>query len=164
MSYDHPTQHDNMLSNTERAKVTAYRLLMANVYELASVSRRNSETFARQQNVTVTQWHTMSVLSDDHVASVPQIAARLGVTRQAVQRVANQLLDSRYVEGVSNPRHETSPLLRLTTAGQDVLTTLWEVSDGPRAEMLAGVDAAELVEAADLVQVLISALKRGEKQ
>ena len=153
-----------MLSNIDRVKVAAYRLLMASVYELAAVSRRESEAFARQQNVTVAQWHTMSVLSDGHAATVPQIAARLGVTRQAVQRVADQLLDSGRVEGVSNPRHETSPLLRLTPAGQDVLTTLWEVSEAPRAEMLAEIDTTRISEANSTIKALISGLQRGGSQ
>ena len=144
--------------------MSAYRLLMANVYELAAVSRRESEVFARQQSVTVTQWHTMSVLSDGHAASVPRIAARLGVTRQAVQRVADQLVNGGHVEHVSNPRHETSPLLRLTPAGEDALTTLWELSDVPRAAMLAGIDAEKISEAAGTLHALIIGLKGGESR
>jgi DNA-binding MarR family transcriptional regulator len=151
-----------MLSKKDRAKVASYRLLMANVYELAAVSRRESEIVARQQNVTVTQWHTMSVLSDGNAASVPQIAARLGVTRQAVQRVADQLLHSGHVERVTNPKHDTSPLLRLTSAGDEVLSELWELSDAPRARMLADVDAAKLHEATSTLQAVISALKGSE--
>lgn len=145
----------------QREKVAAYRLLMANVYELAALSRRDSETVARQVGVTVTQWHTMSVLSDqDAGASVPQIAARLGVTRQAVQRVVDQLLAGGHVERVANPHHETSPLVQLTGPGHEVLANLWELSDPPRAAMLTGADAARLDDARRTLQELIASLQK----
>lgn len=152
-----------MLSNTDRAKVDAYRILMAQVYELAAVSRRDSESIAAEQGVTVTQWHTMSVLSEGATATVPQVAARLGVTRQAVQRVADHLVDRGLLQRISNPRHDTSPLLQLTPSGDDVLRRLWDHSDGPRARMLADVGTRSMEEAAATLQDLLAALKeRGQ--
>lgn len=148
-----------MLSKDERAKVDAYRVLMAQVYELAAVSRRDSESVAGPIGVTVTQWHTMSVLSDGAAATVPQVAARLGVTRQAVQRVADQLVDRGHLEKVANPQHDTSPLLRLTPSGTEVLQQLWARSDEPRARMLAGVELGRLDEAASTLGDLLLALK-----
>lgn len=146
-----------MLSSADRIKVDAYRRLIADVYELAAVSRRVSESVARQQGVTVTQWHTMSVLSGE-AATVPQVASRLGVSRQAVQRVADQLVASGHLARLTNPRHETSPLFRLTPAGEEVLGRLWELSDAPRAAMLADVDPVQLRAAEETLRTLIVGL------
>ncbi len=148
-----------MLSNIERAKVDAYRILMAQVYELAAVSRRDSESIAAGRGATVTQWHTMSVLSDGTTATVPQVAARLGVTRQAVQRVADQLLERGHLQRIANPHHDSSPLLQLTPSGEEILKRLWEDSDGPRARMLRDVEARRMDEAAATLQDLLVALK-----
>ncbi len=152
-----------MLSNSDRARVDAYRLLMANVYELAAVSRRSSEALARRRGMTVTQWHTLSVLSGGRAATVPVVAARLGVTRQAVQRVADQLVDSGHLERTANPHHHTSPLLRPTAAGEQVLQELWETSDAPRAAMLTGLDAARLDEATATLHALVVALNGSDE-
>jgi DNA-binding MarR family transcriptional regulator len=62
----------------------------------------------------------MSVLSEDAL-TVPQAARRLGTSRQNVQRVANELVAEGILETHHNPDHQTSPLLRLTDAGQAVL-------------------------------------------
>lgn len=132
---------------------------MAQVYELAAVSRRDSESVAAAHGTTVTQWHTMSVLSDGTTATVPQVAARLGVTRQAVQRVADHLVARGYLQRITNPHHESSPLLQLTPAGDELLQRLWEDSDGPRARMLVDVEARRMGEAAATLQDLLVALK-----
>lgn len=132
---------------------------MAHVYELAAVSRRDSESVAAAHGTTVTQWHTMSVLSDGTTATVPQVAARLGVTRQAVQRVADHLVERGYLQRIANPHHDTSPLLQLTPTGDEVLQQLWEDSDGPRARMLVDVETRRLGEAAVTLQDLLVALK-----
>lgn len=148
-----------MLSRSERTKVDAYRDLMASVYELAAVSRRDSESLARPTGVTVTQWHTMSVLSGGAEATVPQVAQRLGVTRQAVQRVVDQLLTDGSVAKLDNPHHEGSPLLRLTPRGADILQQLWERSDTPRATMLSDIDTASIAQATGTLRDLLQALK-----
>ena len=43
------------------------------------------------------------------------------MTRQAVQRVANELVGDGLMDLDANPDHRTSPLLRLTKAGHNVL-------------------------------------------
>jgi hypothetical protein len=41
----------------------AYRLFIADVYELAGQSRRTSESLARELGQTAARWHVLSVLS-----------------------------------------------------------------------------------------------------
>src|ERR1700757_2310208 len=52
-----------------------YRLLMADVYELAGLSRRTSEAIARELGQTVARWHVLSVLSAGP-CTVPAAARR----------------------------------------------------------------------------------------
>jgi len=81
-----------------------YRLLMADVYELAGLSRRTSEAIARELGQTVARWHVLSVLSAGP-CTVPATARRLGLTRQGVQRVADDLLAARLLKASPNPDH-----------------------------------------------------------
>ena len=153
-----------MLSIADRTRTAAYRLLIANVYELAAVSRRASESIAAEHGVTVTQWHAMSVLSDDDV-TVPAIARRLGVTRQAVQRVADQLVSSGHVEPRKNPSHSSSPVMHLTDLGHQTLRDLWEASDDPRAQLTRGLSAEEVLAAsATLQKLLLDGFKTAESE
>ena len=51
------------------------------------------------------------------VRTVPQIARRMGLTRQAVQRIANQLVEDGLAAFTDNPDHRGSPILSLTDRG-----------------------------------------------
>ena len=98
----------------ERERVDAYRLLMADVYELAGESRRSSEKLAREQGQTAARWHLLSVLSDGS-RTVASAARRLGLARQSVQRVVDDLARAGLVELHDNPDHRRAPLVGLRT-------------------------------------------------
>jgi DNA-binding MarR family transcriptional regulator len=139
--------------------VEAYRLLIADVYELAGVSRRTSEELARVEGQTVARWHVLSVLSDGP-RSVPSAARRLGLAPQSVQRVVLDLVESGHVVAVDNPDHVRSPLMRLTDAGRTTVERLFERSEVDRAAVLdrAGVSTEELASAREVVRKLVAAL------
>jgi DNA-binding MarR family transcriptional regulator len=134
-------------------------LLVADVYELAGVSRGSSEQLASEQGQTVARWHVMSVLSDQ-AFTVPAIARRLGLTRQSVQRVADELVDEGVVKRSDNPDHQRSPLLALTTEGRETLRKIVAASDADRSQRLAraGVTVAELDAARETLRKLLSVL------
>jgi len=115
----------------------AYRLLVADVYELAGRSRRTSEALARALGQSVARWHLMSAVSDQP-RSVASAARRLGLARQSVQRVADQLLADGLVRSSADPADARAPRLALTAAGRRALAELVERSDQQRAAQLAG--------------------------
>lgn len=142
-------------------RLTAYRLLIADVYELAGASRRSSERLASRVGQTAARWHVMSVVSDEPF-TVPAIARRLGLTRQGVQRVVNELVDAGLARLEPNPDHARSPLLSLSAEGHRVLTDLFGRSDESRRTLLdrAGVTAEELAEARRVIRAVAAAFNR----
>ncbi|OLF13384.1 MarR family winged helix-turn-helix transcriptional regulator [Actinophytocola xanthii] len=138
----------------------AYRLLIADVYELAGLSRRTSEDLARASGQTAARWHVLSVLSDG-ARTVPSAARRLGLAPQSVQRVVNDLLADGQVETRSNPDHARSPLIALTDQGRHTLDELFARSDRDRTELLhhAAVDAPSLRQAGEVIRALLHALR-----
>ena len=140
-------------------RAESYRLLVADVYELAGVSRGSSEQIASEQGQTVARWHVMSVLADQ-AFTVPAIARRLGLTRQSVQRVADELVDEGVVKRSGNPDHQRSPLLALSTEGRETLRKIVIASDADRSQRLAraGVTVAELDAARETLRKLLSVL------
>ena len=140
--------------------VEGYRLLIADVYELAGVSRRTSEDLARSVDQTAARWHVLSVLSDGP-RTVPSAARRLGLAPQSVQRVVADLVASGHLEAVDNPDHVRSPLMRLTELGRSAVNELFARSADNRADVLAraGVTADELAVARGVLRKLVSALR-----
>jgi DNA-binding MarR family transcriptional regulator len=139
--------------------VAEYRLLIADVYELAGRSRRISERDAAALGTTVARWHVLSVVSQDAL-SVPEIARRLGQVRQGVQRVVDELVADGQLDSETNPRRARSPRFRATAAGLGTLESLWTESEPRRADLLArsGLDAADLQRTREIVRRLLEVL------
>lgn len=124
----------------------AYALLVAEVFDAAGVLRRYGERIAASAGQTQARWQLLSVVSIGDW-TVPSAAERLGTSRQAVQRIANDLVDDGLASFEDNPRHRRSPFLRLTPEGAQVLAEI-----GGEARRSYRTLAPKLAEA-DLVKV-----------
>src|SRR5271155_3223584 len=94
-------------------QMDAFALLVADVYDTAGVLRRQGEQTAGTEGQTQARWQVLSVISDGDW-TVPMAADRLGTSRQAVQRIGNELVDEGLAAFDENPRNQRSPFLRLT--------------------------------------------------
>jgi DNA-binding MarR family transcriptional regulator len=148
-----------MLSTSQADDLTAYRLLIADVYELAGESRRSSEALARELDQTAARWHVLSVVSDG-LRTVASSARRLGLARQSVQRVVDDLAAGGLVDLVDNPDHARAPLVALTDRGRTTLDTLIRRSDADRSAMLdlAGLHRDDLDAARTVIRALVAGL------
>jgi len=94
--------------------------LFSEVFEAAAVGRRSGTEIAAAVGQTQARWQTLWTLGTGSL-TVPQIARRLGQTRQNIQRLANELAEERLVDFADNPDHKRSPLVSLTERGRSVL-------------------------------------------
>ena len=85
---------------------------------------------------------------------------RLGTTRQAVQRSTDELLARGLAITEANPDHRTSPFIRLTPAGHEVLARISHAAMISRKRWLPDSDAAELEVAHVVVRRLRDALRQ----
>jgi DNA-binding MarR family transcriptional regulator len=148
-----------MLSNMD--EVEAYRLLIADIYELAGISRRTSEKLANATGQTAARWHVLSVLSDGP-RTVPAAARRLGLATQSVQRVVTGLIASGHLEARPNPDHARAPLVALTEQGRTSADELFASSRADREDVVAraGVTAKQLAQTRKVLRALSEALRR----
>ncbi len=146
-------------------KLEAYRLLVADVYELAGISRRTSEQLAQGVGQTAARWHLMSVLSESEL-SVAAAARRLGLARQSVQRVADGLVRDGHVRVRPDPADRRAPLLGLTGSGRVLMEELFVRSSEQRATAMAraGVSMADLTRARDTIRALAAVLEPSSEE
>ena len=109
--------------------------LYAELFEAAGASRRWGEILASRQGLTQAQWQTLWIAATGPL-TVPQIARRLGVSRQNVQRVANDLAAAGMATFGQNPDHKSSPLLDLTPAGRSALDRINTAAAGYNQALL----------------------------
>jgi DNA-binding MarR family transcriptional regulator len=105
------------------ATISLLPLIVADTYELAGRFRANGEAIAGTIGQTQARWQVMSAASVEP-RTVPQIARRLGVTRQNVQRIADLLVAEDWAGFEPNPDHRGSPHLVLNRRGRDALDRL----------------------------------------
>lgn len=125
----------------DRARALAF--LVADVYELAGALRRSGDVLAGRVDQSQARWQLLSVASDGQW-TVPAIARRLGVTRQAVQRVADALAEEGLLRFLDNPAHRRSPLVELTRSGRSSLLRITESSERWRTRVASGLSAGEI--------------------
>ena len=78
------------------------------------------ESLARPVGLTAAWWQVLGAVLDEPL-SVAQIARKIGVTRQSVQRVADILASDELAEYRPNPAHRRAKLLHPTEQGRVVV-------------------------------------------
>lgn len=136
-------------------------LLVADIYEAAGLLRRSGEAIAGAEGQTQARWQLLSVVSDSP-RSVAQAARRLGITRQGVQRVANDLVREDLAEFRFNPDHRSSPLLSLTPAGQETLRRITTRAAQFHEMLTAGIPPNDIIAARALLRRLMDQMRQHE--
>jgi DNA-binding MarR family transcriptional regulator len=132
-------------------------LLIADIFEAAGHFRRIGEAIAGRQEQTQARWQLLSVASGDP-HTVPDAARRLGISRQAVQRVANDLVEAGLLRFAENRDHRTSPLLELTTSGTAVLVRMTRDAAALHRRLVPSLSAGRIAAARTVLCELSAAL------
>jgi DNA-binding MarR family transcriptional regulator len=132
-------------------------LVVADVFELAGRFRTLGEGIAHRVGQTQARWQVMSAASGGTL-TVPQIARRLGVTRQNVQRIANGLVSEGWATFEDNPDHRSSPHLVLNERGRTALAQLAEAALEHHAGLARRLGATGVDELHHGLRRLIAAL------
>jgi len=93
------------------------------VIQLEAHFSRAGESIAASGGQTLARWLALEMVFDKP-ATVAQIARRLGLTRQSVQRVADLLAHDRLTGYASNPAHQRSKLVQITPRGLRALRAI----------------------------------------
>ena len=141
--------------------LTGKPLVIADVYELAGRLRRNADRLTAPLGQSQARWQVLSAASGGK-HTVPQLARRLGVARQNVQRVADLLVGERLAAFEDNPDHKTSPYLVLTEAGRATLQQLMDNARTYYRELASSLSNDDLASLRASLRTFLRALDRRE--
>ena len=105
------------------------------------------------QGLTSARWQVLGAI-EDAPASVAQIARDMGLTRQAVQRLANELAADGFVAFAENPQHRRAKLVRLTETGAGSLRTVMRRQAAWSNQLAEGIAAKDLHTALTVIRTL----------
>jgi DNA-binding MarR family transcriptional regulator len=151
-----------MLSIGGAAVPDEVALFVADVFEAAGSLRRLGEHTAQAEGLTQARWQVLSVVSEEAL-TVPQAARRLGVSRQNVQRVANDLVTLGHAAYAPNLDHRSSPLLTLTPGGRAALSRVTERASTLNRTLFAGFAEGELEAARSVLRRVLAELDRHDR-
>ena len=132
--------------NSDLSPAALLPLIVADVYELAGRFRAAGEAIAATVGQTQARWQVMSAASGAPLTAA-QIARRLGVTRQNVQRIADLLVAENWATFEPNPDHRTAPHLVLNARGRSALAEITKAAHASHAKLarrLAGADVGAI--------------------
>lgn len=133
--------------------------LLVEVIRLGELFTQTGESLARHEGQTLARWLVLETL-EDGPKPVAEIARRLRLTRQSVQRVADLLEGDGLTAYEANPRHRRAKLARLTPAGVRVLARIQRAQHEWADRHGAEVGLGDLERAAELLGRIRGVLTR----
>lgn len=115
---------------------------------------------AAEEGLTAALWQALGpVALAGRPLTVPQIARRMGLTRQAVQASVNRLLSEGLAETGENLDHRRSPLIRLTPLGRQKYEAIDRRQIRWINELSTGLKLSDIAAAARLLHDLSDRLE-----
>ena len=119
---------------------------------------------AARERLTPARWQVLGAVAlAGRPLTVPQIARRMGLTRQAVQASVNRLLAEALVEACDNLDHRRSPLIALTKRGSQKYAAVDQRQVRWINELSAGLKITDLAAAVRALRELGDRLETNER-
>jgi DNA-binding MarR family transcriptional regulator len=98
-----------------------------------------------REGLTSARWQVLGAIAlAERPLTVPQIARRMGLTRQSVHATVRRLIIDGLAESAPNADHRRSRLVRLTELGERTYAAIDRRQAGWVNELARGIDRAEL--------------------
>ena len=117
-------------------------------YWLRYVSNHVSHTFARKleaENVTVAEWAVLRELYGEETIAPSRLAARLGLTRGAISKLADRLIAKGFINREANTDDGRAHRLALTSTGKSLVPKLSVLADQNDAEFFGDLTTDERI-------------------
>jgi DNA-binding MarR family transcriptional regulator len=101
--------------------------VILSIFRANGVILAAGDRLAAAEGLTSARWQVLGAIAvAEHPLTIPQIARRMGVTRQSVHATVNRLAADGLLERLPNIDHRRSPVIDLTGAGRAAYTAIDE--------------------------------------
>ncbi len=134
--------------------------LLLEIFKLNGLLVLEGDRITKELGLSSARWKVLGALAEKNDSmTVPAIANKMGQTRQAVQRLANEMARDDLLFFQENPHHKRAQLLNLTVKGKEVFKKL-EAKQIPWANNIAKeFSETELQQALVTLQKLTGIMK-----
>ena len=133
--------------------------LILRIFRLNGALLAAGDRLVGELGLTSARWQLLGAIADQEESlSVAQLARNIGVTRQAVQRIANELEGEDVVAFRPNPRHKRAQLIELTVRGRSLYQRSLELQQPWAASLGQGLTVSGVNEACATLDRLLATL------
>jgi DNA-binding MarR family transcriptional regulator len=134
--------------------------IILEIFKLNGFLILEGDQITKELGLSSARWKVLGALSGSkNPITVPDIARMMGLTRQAVQRLVNEMIKDGLLYFQANPSHKRAKLLALTEKGKDFFERL-EQKQIPWVNSIAdGFEAKDLQIVYSVLQKVTGALE-----
>jgi DNA-binding MarR family transcriptional regulator len=141
-----------------RVETAQERLLASLILEVFRLNGRLlsvADGLVAKLGLTSARWQVLGAIG---MAASPEpvarIARNMGLRRQSVQRIVNELADDKMIEFQENPHHRRAKLVLLTRKGRAVYEAAGAVGTPWMTSLVKDLDAGRMIAAREVVEIL----------
>jgi DNA-binding MarR family transcriptional regulator len=141
---------------------TAITDLVLETFRLNGRLLASGDALVADLGLTSARWQVIGAMALSPVPlSVAQIARNMGLTRQAVQRLANEMEADGLMRFAPNPHHQRAKLVVLTAAGKSAFAAAMKRQGAWASDLGAGLDPRKVAAAVATLRSVRQRLENG---
>ncbi|MES0869937.1 MarR family winged helix-turn-helix transcriptional regulator [Pseudovibrio sp. SCP19] len=133
--------------------------LMLATFKLNGAFLAAGDKISAPSGLTSSRWQVLGTLMWGDM-TVSGIAREMGLSRQAVQRIANVLAEEKLIEFLDNPSDKRAKLASATDAGREAIHSLAERQYVWANTTAEGIDPKEIEQAVEVMKKVLIACKQ----
>ena len=119
----------------------------------------SGDTMTKDLGLSSARWQVLAAI-DGEPLTVAEIARRMGLRRQSVQRTVNSLRSSGFVSLLANPNHRRAKLIEMTETGYHALEEVYRRQCSWVNELAIGISSEDLDRTLKTMAAVRSRLER----
>lgn len=129
--------------------------LIVEVFRLNGLLLSTADKLASRFGLTGARWQVLGAIAQaDAPETTARIARNMGLTRQSVQRIVNEMIADQLLQLEENPHHKRSKLVVMTPKGMKVFDQAIELQDPWVKALSDGISKKRLKEAQEVLAQL----------
>jgi DNA-binding MarR family transcriptional regulator len=138
---------------THSPQATALTELILEIFRTNGQLLAVGDELTHPLGLTSARWQVLGAIDiAAQPMTVAQIGRRMGLSRQSVQRIANDLEEFGFITFEDNPDHARAKLLVPTSKGDDALTQIGITQTRWSNALAEGMETEQLTQAASLLR------------
>lgn len=129
--------------------------LIVEVFRLNGLLLSTADQLVSKFGLTGARWQVLGAIAQAEIPeNVSRLARNMGLTRQSVQRIVNEMVADGMLELLDNPHHKRAKLVSMTKKGEVAFEAAIKLQWPWVKELSKGISKKRLIDALDVLQTI----------